>query len=165
MISPAGIDRYDDCRQCHGHYRYFTKAAFEICDECGHKRRYTNQTPWWDQAACKGVNPDMFHPQRGQSPSPAKRICETCPVLNTCRSYALSVGERIGVWGGLTAKERRFMRAIGGIIDRVCEECGVPFDGHGTAGARRLYCDDCSTPEAAKARRASAREARIRNAS
>ena len=39
----------------------------------------------------------------------AKKICEQCPVLLPCRSWALSMGNQLkyGVAGGLTATERR----------------------------------------------------------
>jgi WhiB family redox-sensing transcriptional regulator len=37
----------------------------------------------------------------------AKAVCAGCPVVMECRVYALRVGEREGIWGGLTPKERR----------------------------------------------------------
>ncbi|MCK8673263.1 WhiB family transcriptional regulator [Rhodococcus sp. HM1] len=37
----------------------------------------------------------------------AKRICYQCPVLNQCRTYALSTREPYGVWGGTTERDRR----------------------------------------------------------
>jgi WhiB family redox-sensing transcriptional regulator len=36
----------------------------------------------------------------------AKQICRECPVLRTCRTYALGAGEPYGIWGGLDAAER-----------------------------------------------------------
>lgn len=36
----------------------------------------------------------------------AKRICATCPVASECLDHALVVGERYGIWGGLTPDER-----------------------------------------------------------
>lgn len=36
--------------------------------------------------------------------------CEACPVREACASYALAARERYGVWGGLTAEERRGVR-------------------------------------------------------
>lgn len=40
----------------------------------------------------------------------AASFCSGCPVLLECREYALVAGERFGVWGGLTARERRAIR-------------------------------------------------------
>lgn len=37
----------------------------------------------------------------------AKEICASCPVQVDCRSYALTIGEQHGIWGGLTEVERR----------------------------------------------------------
>lgn len=37
----------------------------------------------------------------------ARRICDTCPVMQTCLEYAVAANEPFGVWGGLTPEERR----------------------------------------------------------
>jgi WhiB family redox-sensing transcriptional regulator len=37
----------------------------------------------------------------------AKRICSECPVREACLDYALRMREPEGIWGGLTADERR----------------------------------------------------------
>lgn len=37
----------------------------------------------------------------------AKAVCETCTVRSQCLEFALANDERDGVWGGLTAKERK----------------------------------------------------------
>jgi WhiB family redox-sensing transcriptional regulator len=62
----------------------------------------------------------MFFPQRTRIrgerirlEQAAKKICERCPVLAECRSYALEREERFGVWGGLTEAERRSRFANG----------------------------------------------------
>jgi WhiB family redox-sensing transcriptional regulator len=36
----------------------------------------------------------------------AKKVCLTCPQMNTCRDYARSNNEVFGVWGGETEIER-----------------------------------------------------------
>lgn len=37
----------------------------------------------------------------------AQKVCETCPVLEGCRSYGLNKGLReTGLWGGLTQNQR-----------------------------------------------------------
>jgi WhiB family redox-sensing transcriptional regulator len=61
---------------------------------------------WMADAACRGSKVN-FHPERGQDTRAAKAVCATCPVREQCRSYALEVGDKYGVWGGTTAKERR----------------------------------------------------------
>lgn len=44
----------------------------------------------------------------------AKEICQSCPVQGSCLQFALRGGEDVGIWGGLTASERRRLRAESG---------------------------------------------------
>jgi WhiB family redox-sensing transcriptional regulator len=37
----------------------------------------------------------------------AKAICASCPVLEPCLDYALTIREPHGIWGGLNETERR----------------------------------------------------------
>ena len=62
---------------------------------------------WRQQARCRGVDPEIFHPGDEDDPSAAKEICAVCPVREACLEYALTVREKFGVWGGLTERERR----------------------------------------------------------
>jgi hypothetical protein len=62
------------------------------------------------EGICLGLDPAIFHPERGESANPAKRVCAECPVAAKCLDYALRHGESRGVWGGKTALERRKMR-------------------------------------------------------
>jgi len=40
----------------------------------------------------------------------AQRVCNGCPVKETCLSWAMEAGEEYGVWGGLSESERRALR-------------------------------------------------------
>jgi WhiB family transcriptional regulator, redox-sensing transcriptional regulator len=62
---------------------------------------------WRQLAACKGVDPEVFHPSEEEDPAPAKAVCAECPVREACLEHALAVREKHGVWGGLTERERR----------------------------------------------------------
>jgi WhiB family redox-sensing transcriptional regulator len=79
---------------------------------------------WPDQAACKGRAQSIFFPIGAGSQSDlarrpagfdryatARAICATCPVIDQCRRYALSVvasGQQLdGCWAGLDERERR----------------------------------------------------------
>jgi WhiB family redox-sensing transcriptional regulator len=66
---------------------------------------------WRDRAACRGADPDLFFPERGESADPARQVCARCPVRQPCLAYALDNGITHGVWGGLTERERRVLRA------------------------------------------------------
>lgn len=65
---------------------------------------------WRDDAACARVDGEVWFPNTGESPRPAKAICATCPVTNQCLQWALDTNERYGVYGGLTENERRALR-------------------------------------------------------
>jgi WhiB family transcriptional regulator, redox-sensing transcriptional regulator len=59
---------------------------------------------WQDAANCLGVDPDLFFPER------AKEVCKGCVVRGECLEYALANGEKFGIWGGLSERERRRLR-------------------------------------------------------
>lgn len=67
---------------------------------------------WVVRAACRGLDPDIFHPVRAGNAyvTQAKQICEGCSVRAECLEYALEAPEPLGVWGGLSAQERRRIR-------------------------------------------------------
>ncbi len=65
---------------------------------------------WRLKAKCweSSVN---FH---GKNVEPAKLLCNACPVARECLSWAVDMERREGrdmpgVWGGLTASERRVL--------------------------------------------------------
>lgn len=65
---------------------------------------------WQQRAACRGVDPDMFFPERGGATREIKAVCDACPVEEECLLYALANGELFGIWGGRSERERRRMR-------------------------------------------------------
>lgn len=65
---------------------------------------------WQEDAACKHADADLFFPERGSPGDSAKRVCVTCDVRLDCLEYALANGERYGIWGGLTERERTRLR-------------------------------------------------------
>jgi WhiB family redox-sensing transcriptional regulator len=65
---------------------------------------------WQAQANCMGVDPDLFFPERGASTREAKEVCRGCVVREDCLEYALANGEKFGIWGGMSERERRRLR-------------------------------------------------------
>jgi WhiB family redox-sensing transcriptional regulator len=65
---------------------------------------------WQERANCLGVDPDLFFPERGASTREAKAVCRGCEVRAECLEYALDHGEKFGIWGGLSERERRRVR-------------------------------------------------------
>ena len=73
---------------------------------------------WQDQAACLGMDPDLFFPERGASTREAKSICRSCMVRVDCLEFALRNGEKFGIWGGMSERERRRIRRMRALARR-----------------------------------------------
>ncbi len=72
---------------------------------------------WMDDANCTQTDPELFFPEKGEPAHYARSICEPCRVKQQCLDYAIGNGFHLGVWGGLTPKERSAVakaRAKGG---------------------------------------------------
>lgn len=65
---------------------------------------------WQEYSNCLGVDPDLFFPERGASTKEAKAVCRGCVVREDCLEYALQNGEKFGIWGGMSERERRRIR-------------------------------------------------------
>jgi WhiB family redox-sensing transcriptional regulator len=71
---------------------------------------------WQNDGLCRQLPTDVFFDserarghRRELREEAAKRVCRRCPVIAECREHALAA-EDFGVWGGLTARERREIR-------------------------------------------------------
>nr|WSX54535.1 WhiB family transcriptional regulator [Streptomyces sp. NBC_00974] len=74
--------------------------------------------PWHADAVCRRDEAGLFFAPskeptaaRLSREASAKRVCARCPVMVACREHALIQPEPYGVWGGLTAAERRVVLA------------------------------------------------------
>lgn len=77
-----------------------------------HKPALPQPRRWMQHAACLHADVDLFFPTKGGSPDAAKRVCARCPVRLQCINYALADESLVGVWGGLTDRERREIRRL-----------------------------------------------------
>jgi WhiB family redox-sensing transcriptional regulator len=70
---------------------------------------------WRMSAACAGVDPEVFLPDRGESLDEPRAYCRRCEVQqHECLDAALTLGQNaVGVWGGTSALERRRARQRG----------------------------------------------------
>ncbi len=71
----------------------------------------TTPYTWQDDALCNQTDPEIFFPEKGGSTREAKQICTMCSVRDECLTAALENDERFGIWGGLSDRERRRLRA------------------------------------------------------
>ena len=95
--------------------------------------RLGQRPAWHDLARCAETDPEMFFPEKGESTRPAKRVCAGCEVRAECLQDALDHGERFGVWGGLSERERRVLASQPAPV-RCC-----PFHGLAMSGGPVLY--------------------------
>jgi WhiB family transcriptional regulator, redox-sensing transcriptional regulator len=70
---------------------------------------------WWDHAACRGHDPNMWFPKHADTPhvaAKAKAICAACPVAAQCLQAGIDQQEFYGIWGGVgIRRHRQTMRA------------------------------------------------------
>lgn len=68
---------------------------------------------WKAEGNCLGVDPELMYPTRHDGSdkiAAAKAVCSGCQVREECLEHALATGEKFGIWGGLTERERRTLR-------------------------------------------------------
>jgi WhiB family redox-sensing transcriptional regulator len=66
---------------------------------------------WREQAACQGMDTDLFYPTEESDLKPYIRlICARCPVRVECLNESMRVSEDYGVWGGYLPRTRQLMR-------------------------------------------------------
>lgn len=98
--------------------------------------RFVDSLPhgWVADAACRGLSAaakELFFPAAGESGHEAKAICASCVVRPDCLDWAIRMDERDGIWGGLTAPERRKVRHGSDVQVTQCWFCKgmFPFAG------------------------------------
>lgn len=74
------------------------------------KRQIGLLEEWRLRAACRGIDTNLFFPDRGDDQTEPKGICMGCPVRPQCLGYAVRRGEKGGIWGGESERKRRALR-------------------------------------------------------
>ena len=96
---------------------------------------------WRDEAACRGAPMEWFFPEHCDTNENAINLCFKCPVLEDCREYGIK-HEEWGIYGGMTASERKAMRKkYGHRIEIITNgQKPPPHNGCGTSsGMTSLY--------------------------
>lgn len=67
---------------------------------------------WRDSATCREWTGVDFFPfsEDIQAIRRVKEVCALCPVTEDCLAYAIETRQGDGVWGGLTSRERIYLR-------------------------------------------------------
>jgi WhiB family transcriptional regulator, redox-sensing transcriptional regulator len=77
---------------------------------------------WVVKAACRAphIDRDDFHPENKRAPQDAitraKAVCAPCAVRALCLQWGNTISPRWGIFGGLTAHERRTRLARHGSV-------------------------------------------------
>ena len=62
---------------------------------------------WHAEALCREYPKLSWFEGRGMEIADAKSVCRRWPVQDDCLQYALDNESLVGIWGGLTIRERR----------------------------------------------------------
>ena len=77
--------------------------------------RHVNGQEWRAWAACRGMDTNLWFPEKidgmHQLIADARAVCRTCTVTGDCLDYAMAQEVKlVGVWGGLSERERKNAR-------------------------------------------------------
>jgi WhiB family redox-sensing transcriptional regulator len=76
---------------------------------------YASDIEWMSDAACLGMDVNMFFPTEGQNLSPeVKALCNSCTVRVNCYIYAEQHYIDHGTFGGMSAQQRKESRRTTG---------------------------------------------------
>lgn len=114
--------------------------------------------PWMDEGICAQVDPDLWFPEKGSRTREAKQVCMGCPVQEKCLKYALERGERFGIWGGYSERERSRMarglppdrdRPVNPVVAQLVDPSRSDPNAHGYTRYRRgCRCGTCQAGNA-----------------
>lgn len=71
---------------------------------------------WMNEARCAEIGDAPFFPEHGEDYRQAVAVCNSCPVKAECLEHAIRLEQSgawnvTGIWGGLTAKQRKDLRS------------------------------------------------------
>jgi len=97
---------------------------------------------WRTRGACVGNPPHYWYSDIAAEQAKAIRICNTCPVIDECKSYALGHRE-YGIWGGITElARRRAQRGKPMVKVLICSKCHGQYERDFWALSKSKYCSD-----------------------
>lgn len=115
---------------------------------------------WMDRAVCVQVDPEVFHPRKGEPVEPAKEICRSCDVRLECLDYALRRFDS-GIFGGFSAEGREAVRRRirdGRSLEDIIADDDAAYYERLDIAAQRAEATAARRREQARARAAKARQ-------
>jgi hypothetical protein len=115
---------------------------------------------WMARGACRvNATPTwVFFPGRGDQKvlEAAKAVCATCSVSADCLEYAQRTSQHVGIWGGMSERQRRDLRAK--TTTAKCVRCTSVYP----KAAQRTLCDHCYAVHRKAKRNEYSRQASLR---
>jgi hypothetical protein len=101
----------------------------------------------------------VFFPGRGDQKvmEAAKAVCATCSVSSDCLDYAQRTSQHVGIWGGMSERQRRDLRAK--TTTAKCVRCTSAYP----KAAQRTLCDHCYAVHRKAKRNEYSRQASLRS--
>jgi hypothetical protein len=116
---------------------------------------------WMARGACRvNATPTwVFFPGRGDQKvmEAAKAVCATCSVSSDCLDYAQRTSQHVGIWGGMSERQRRDLRAKA--TTAKCVRCTSVYP----KAAQRTLCDHCYAVHRKAKRNEYSRQASLRS--
>jgi len=69
-----------------------------------------NPESWPEDGLCQQIDQGINTGEHVLNTSEAKRVCDLCRVSQMCLRYALDNNEQLGIWGGLSIRQRRALK-------------------------------------------------------
>ncbi len=86
----------------------------------GDLEHLASRRPGWHRLAlCRGTDPDRWFPGRGAPVAAQRLLCRSCPARVDCFAASLTNHEKLGIWGGLSERERRMLRRDGELRTKI----------------------------------------------
>ena len=130
----------DDVDQAGDVGQYSPRIRAEVLDEMEQSGWFSHRPPAeLSHGACVGhPEPNIWFGDEVEELE-AKRICETCPVIDLCLGWAQRSGQKNGIWGGeRMGGERRRPGAP------TLERCKRGHDDWGYRANGKRWCKACS---------------------
>lgn len=109
------------CIESGAHLKVIDQYAgepFGRCHSCGQPVVLDPEPGWETHGRCvQAADPEQWWPSQSEQVDAAKQVCAACPVLLECGAHGI-LHEHEGVWGGMSAMERRQIRRQLGISMR-----------------------------------------------
>lgn len=93
---------------------------------------------WYEHAACKGMDTELWFGATASNMEFAQRVCRDCPVREDCLRAAIETPDTKGMWGGLTEVQRARLGAATNPVERVKKT--VKPGGMAAVNAAKTHC-------------------------